>query len=320
MKLDKIHSTVDKDKKLVRIGTDCSGIEAPIQALKKLGISHKHMFSSDIDKYVIQSIKANYKPEIIFGDITNRNIKEVPNIDIYVCGFPCQSFSLAGQRKGFDDERGIIFFSCLEVIFKKEPKIFILENVKGLINHDKGKTFKIIIDELTSLENYTVYWELLNTKDYGIPQNRERLFIIGIRIDVQTEPFVFPKKKIMKSLLSYIDESDKRIDNIPPRITKSNYMSKIPKNSVFVDFSLYGRSTFPNADIICSCICSKSEFWCVSKDRYANTNELLSLQGFPTDFKKVVSNTQIKRQVGNSMSVNVLVEIFKECFKSIKYM
>lgn len=302
----------------IRIGTDCSGIEAPIQALIQLGISHKHIFSSDIDKYVIESIKANYKPDIIFGDITNRNIKEVPDIDIYVCGFPCQSFSLAGQRKGFDDERGNIFFSCLEIIFKKEPKIFILENVKGLLNHDKGQTFKRIKDELSSLENYTVYWELLNTKDYGIPQNRERLYIIGLRTDIQTEPFFFPKKKVMDSLSSYIDETDKRTHNIPPRITKTNYMSKIPKNSVFVDFSLYGRSTFPKADTICSCICRKSEFWCVSNNRYANIPELLSLQGFPTDFKQVVSNTQMKRQIGNSMSVNVLAEIFKECFKSAR--
>ena len=121
----------------LRVGTDCSGIEAPIQALRQLKIPFKHIFSSDIDKYCIQSIKANYDPEIIFGDkdgpypngdITTRNIDDVPDIDLYVCGFPCQPFSQAGQRKGFEDKRGNVFWSCLEVIERKQPKYFILEN------------------------------------------------------------------------------------------------------------------------------------------------------------------------------------------------
>lgn len=302
----------------IRIGTDCSGIEAPIQALKQIGIKHRHVFSSDIDKYALQSIRANYDPEIIFGDITERDIKDVPDIDLYVCGFPCQTFSLAGNRQGFNDKRGNVFFSCLEVILEKEPKIFILENVKGLLSHDSGKTFKRIKEELEKLENYNVYWELLNTKDYGIPQSRERVFIVGIRLDAHTDPFSFPKKKEMIPLRSYVDETDNSSRRLPPRVAKIDYMSKIPKDSVFVDFSLYGHSTFPNSDTVCSCICRKSEFWCVAKSRFANCKELLSLQGFPRDFKQVVSNTEMKRQIGNSMSVNVLVELFKECFKATK--
>jgi DNA (cytosine-5)-methyltransferase 1 len=302
---------------LLRIGTDCSGIEAPIQALQQLNIPHKHVFSSDIDKYAIESIKANYDPEIIFGDITERDIKEVPDMDIYVCGFPCQTFSLAGHRKGFGDKRGNVFFKCLEVIQEKEPKVFILENVKGLLNHNKGRTFKTIILELESLENYNVQWELLNTKDYGIPHSRERVFIIGFRTDIQEEPFIFPETLKMKVLSSYIDETDNSYRDLPPRIVKVDYMSTIPKESVFVDFSLYGYSTFPNSDTVCSCICRKSEFWCVSKSRFANCKEMLSLQGFPVDFKQVVSNTQLKRQIGNSMSVNVLREIFKSIQQTI---
>jgi DNA (cytosine-5)-methyltransferase 1 len=297
----------------LRIGTDCSGIEAPIQALEQLGIPFQHVFCSDIDKYVIQSIKANYNPEIIFGDITEREIKDVPDIDIYICGFPCQTFSLAGDRKGFEDKRGNVFFKCLEVIQEKEPKIFILENVKGLLNHDKGNTFQRIMSELESLDNYEVQWELLNTKDYGIPQSRNRVFIIGFRTDIQEEPFSFPKPlELLSPLSSYVDNGDNSSSNVPPRIKKVDYMSKIPKDSLFVDFSLYGHSTFPNSDKICPCICRKSELWCVPKSRFANCREMLLLQGFPDNFKQVVSNTQLKRQIGNSMTVNVLKEIFKE--------
>jgi DNA (cytosine-5)-methyltransferase 1 len=304
----------------IRIGTDCSGIEAPIQALQQLNIPHRHVFSSDIDKYVIKSIKSNYEPEIIFGDIMNRDIDEVPDMDIYVCGFPCQTFSIAGNREGFDDKRGNVFFKCFEVILKKEPKIFILENVKGLLNHDKGHTFKKIMSELESLENYNVKWKLLNTKDYGIPQSRSRVFIIGFRTDIQEEPFVFPESTEMKKLYNYVDETDNKSRDLPPRISKISYMSKIPKESLFVDFSMYGQTTFPNSDKVCSCICRKSEIWCVSKSRFANCKELLSLQGFSPDFKQVVSDTQLKRQIGNSMSVNVLKELFKSIQQTNKYM
>ena len=303
---------------VVRIGTDCSGIEAPLQALQPLGISHHHVFSSDIDKYAIQSINANYDPDIIFGDITKRDTNDVPDIDIYVCGFPCQAFSIAGKRKGFEDTRGNVFWSCLEVIKEKEPKLFILENVKGLLNHDKGRTFKRIIEELESLEDYTVHYQVLNTKNYGIPQSRSRVFIIGFRVDIQIEPFSFPQPLEMNDLADYIDESDCSSRHLPPRVAKVDYMSKLPENSKFVDFSLYGNSTFPNSDTVCSCICRKSEMWCVPKSRFATCGELLTLQGFPEDFNQVVSNTQMKRQIGNSMSVNVLKEIFKECFKAVR--
>ena len=182
----------------LRVGTDCSGIEAPIQALRQLKIPFQHVFSSEIDKYCIQSIKANYHPEILFGDpdgpypngnITQRDINTVPDIDLYVCGFQCQPFSQAGKRKGFEDKRGNVFWSCLEVIKKKQPKYFILENVKGLLSHDRpkdskrgeyGKTWKTIWKEIKKMENYDykIQWKVLNTKDYGIPQNRERIFIV----------------------------------------------------------------------------------------------------------------------------------------------
>ena len=199
---------------MLRVGTDCSGIDAPIEALKQLNIPYTHIFSSEIDKFCI---KANYKPEIIFGDkdglfpegdITKRNINDVPDIDLYVCGFPCQTFSLSGKRKGFDDKRGIVFFSCLEVIEKKQPQYFILENVKGLLSHDKGKTWNIIWNSIIELEKYgyIIKWKVLNTRDYGIPQNRERIFIVGCK----NKDFEWSEKKEMDNLENYIDWNDKK--------------------------------------------------------------------------------------------------------------
>jgi DNA (cytosine-5)-methyltransferase 1 len=302
-----------------KIGTDCSGIEAPIQALLQLNIKHKHIFSSDIDKHVIKSIKANYNPLHIFNDITIRDMEKVPDIDIYVCGFPCQTFSLIGNREGFLDKRGIVFFSCLDVIKNKNPKFFILENVKGLFSHNKGKTFQTILEHLESLENYSIYWEILNTKDYGIPQNRSRIFFVGIRTDVQTQPFNFPDILPMKNINSFIDNNNNNKQDAPNRIKSTNYLSKIPKHSVFVDFSLYGHSTFPTSDKYTPCILRKSEFWCVPKHRHASCEELLSLQGFPTTLKQSVSTTQFKYQIGNSMSVNVLKSLFTEIFKSMLF-
>lgn len=300
---------------MLRIGTDCSGIEAPIQALKQLKIPHVHIFSSDIDKYCIQSIKVNYNPTIIFGDIdglfpdgdiTKRNNSLLPNIDLYISGFPCQPFSIAGERKGFKDDRGNVFFACLDVIKKKKPKYFILENVKGLLSHDKKRTFEIIIKELKKLKKYQIHWKVLNTQDYGIPQNRERVFIVGLR---SQKKFEWPKKKKMKELRKYIDWNDNKQYN---SIRINNFKNQINKKNFFICTDFLGYNNFMKIQKVCPCIRAQTTLWNVRQKRFANIQEYLSLQGFPKNFKQCVSNTQMKKQIGNSMSVNVLVELLKQ--------
>lgn len=295
---------------MLRIGTDCSGIEAPIQALKQLGIPHIHAFSSEINKDCIKSIKANYSPEIIFGDIMGRNMNEVPDIDLYVCGFPCQPFSMLGSRKGVQDKRGTVFECCLDVIKSKSPTYFILENVQGLLSigrkngsrkRDPGEVFKNIINSLENIGEYKIFWKVLNTSDFGLPQNRKRVFIVGTK-----KTFEWPKPVKCGDLKEFVDETDDSKDEVAPRAQKSGLMNRIPKNSVFIDFSTQGHTSFPNSDKVCSCLMVKSDIYCVPKGRRANIGELLSLQGFPKTFKQVVSNTQMKRQIGNSMSVNIL--------------
>lgn len=295
---------------MLRIGTDCSGIEAPIQALINLKHPYRHVFSSDISPYCIQSIKANYSPERIYGDITKRDSCTLPDFDLYVCGFPCQPFSHAGKRKGLQDSRGTIFRICIDVIKTKQPKYFVLENVKGLLNHDKGNTRKVIYDELKELITlgYKVDWKVLNTRDYGIPQNRERVYIVGTKGD-----FSWPSPvSLHKHLSEYVDDTNKKRREPPNFIKEANLLNIIPAYSVFIDFG-FRYFTHPNADRYSPCITAShaKDLWCVKHSRYATVNELLSLQGFSMSFKQVVSDSQLKKQIGNSMSVNVLESIFK---------
>ena len=123
---------------MIRIGTDCSGIEAPIEALKQLKIPFQHLFACEIDQYARESILANYQPQILFEDITKRDHSKLPDIDIYACGFPCQPFSLMGKKGGSNDPRSNIMLHCIEVIKQKTPKVFILENVKNFSIYGKG--------------------------------------------------------------------------------------------------------------------------------------------------------------------------------------
>jgi DNA (cytosine-5)-methyltransferase 1 len=310
------------DEPNLRIGTDCSGIEAPIQALTQLGIPFTHVFSSDIDKFCIQSIKANYKPQILFGDkdgpfpdgdITKRSIEDVPDIDLYVCGFPCQPFSTAGNRNGFEDERGNVFFSCLDVIKVKQPKYFILENVKGLLSHDKenkkdkyGRTWSIIWTRIQELEKYgyKIKYKVMNTRDYGIPQDRSRLYIVGTK-----KNFRWPEYKPLENILSYVDHTD----NIT-YITSNRHNSildRINSDQVFIEFAFGVSKTrsYINANKYSCCITASTRLWCIPKHRYANIKELLNLQGFSDNFVQVVCNTRLKKQIGNSMSVNVIRDI-----------
>lgn len=315
----------EKIKQHIRIGTDCSGIEAPVQALQNLrdkyGITYEQVFSSDIDKYVIQSIEANYgTSHQIFGDITERDVSEIKgDIDLYVAGFPCQTFSTAGKRKGFDDKRGIIFWECAKVIRAKKPKYFILENVKGLLTHNKGESFKVIWDEITSISTelgYYVDYKVLNTRDYGIPQNRERVYIIGIneRSESDDEPsreFTWPSKEERgESIEKFVDRSDTVPQTTSERLTE--YINSHSANT-FIELQHCSFGNRQNPEW-CPCITANSRMWCVPMNRRMNVSEMMSLQGVREDFVQVVSNSQMKKQIGNSMSVNVIEKILLEMF------
>lgn len=300
--------------KQLRIGTDCSGIEAPIQALIQMKINYKHVFSSEINKFAIQSIRANYNPETLYQDMTIP--RDLEPIDVYVCGFPCQPFSNSGLRLGHKDMRGNIFFNCVEVIQQTRPSIFILENVKGILSADNGNYIKKIRKCMDELSNYSVYYWVLNTKDYGIPQNRERLYIIGLDKSKTSHEINKPQKTICRPIESYIDRTCSETEVYTKMYEARKH---IFETGTFVDVSnIRPECKSKKKPEYSTCITS-FPIWNVPMHRKATIKECLSLQGFPIDFIQVVSDAQMRKQIGNSMSVNVLIEIFKECFKTIEF-
>ena len=182
-----------KDKKCLKVATLFSGIGAFEHALDRLKIPHEIVFACDIDNYCKQTYFENYdiSEDRWFNDVTDINSKQYLNkIDILIGGSPCQSFSMVGKRKGLADKRGNLVFEFIRIINESQPKMFIFENVKGLLNHDNGKTWKLIEKNFKKL-GYRFSKQVLNAKDYGIPQNRERVFVVGFKNN--NLEFNFPK-------------------------------------------------------------------------------------------------------------------------------
>lgn len=203
---------------MIKVGSDFSGVGAFNQALNRLGIKYEEVFACDMDKYARDTFALNYGQPRYYP--TNVYDREIPkqSLDIYMTSPPCQAFSLAGKRLGKDDKRGILFFNSHEFIKENNPRYFIFENVKGLLSDDNGKTFQEWINLLGGKSvngnpilfahedavPYHIYWKVLNAKNFGVPQNRERVFIIGVRDDQDNTfrfPAEFPLTKRLKDVL-----------------------------------------------------------------------------------------------------------------------
>tara|TARA_R110000744_G_scaffold151687_1_gene265306 strand:+ start:36 stop:1505 length:1470 start_codon:yes stop_codon:yes gene_type:complete len=219
---------------MIETGSDFSGVGAFDQALIRLGIDYKTVFACDMDKYARQTYIENYgEPEYYPENVYEREIPKKP-LDIYMTSPPCQSFSLAGKRKGEDSVNGVLFYNSHEFIQKNKPRFFIFENVKGLLSDAKGRTFQIWLDMLggksvngnpvifprEDATPYHIYHQVLNAKHYGIPQNRERVFIIGIRDD-EDNTFNFPKEQYLVKRLKDVLE-----DNVDEKYYLSDKMIK----------------------------------------------------------------------------------------------
>ncbi|MBN2824126.1 MAG: DNA cytosine methyltransferase [Campylobacterales bacterium] len=272
------------------------------------------VFSSEIDKYARITYEVNYG-DIPHGDITKIDEAQIPQHDILLAGFPCQAFSIAGKRLGFEDTRGTLFFEVARIIKHHQPKVVFLENVKGFVNHDKGNTFKVIKDTLEEL-GYKVFAKVLNAKDFGVPQNRERIYIVGFW-DTTIE-FEFPK-----ALNKEVKVGDILEDNVDTKYTISDKLwaghqrrklEHKAKGNGF-GYSLFNANSNYTSTMSARYYKDGSEILIAQEGknpRKLTPREAGRLQGFPDDFKIIVSDVQAYKQFGNSVSVPVIETISKK--------
>jgi DNA (cytosine-5)-methyltransferase 1 len=285
-----------------------AGIGGFHQAADALG--GKCVFASEIDTEAKRAYKENYKLEPQ-GDITQISASEIPDHDILLAGFPCQPFSIIGKKLGFDDIRGTLFFEIARILEEKRPKMFVLENVKQLKTHNNGKTLKTILKKLENLD-YKIYNEVLNALDFGLPQKRERIIIIGFLNKSIT--FSFPNPQLQGKLEDIL-ESDDTIDTkhfaseiiVKKRKAKhkSAYYPSIWHENKGGNISSYPYSCALRAG-------ASYNYLLVNGIRRLTPREMLRLQGFPDTFKIVCNDSQTRKQAGNAVPVNVIKAVLKE--------
>ena len=365
----------------IRLASSFSGIGAIEQALKRLNLKTEIVFAGDIDKHVKESYFANYSisEEDWHDDVTKFDARKYQGkVDILVGGSPCQAFSMVGKRLGFEDIRGTLFYEFARIVNETQPNVFIYENVKGLTNHDEGRTWQVVQDVFKEL-GYDIHYKILNSKDYGIPQHRERIFVVGFKN--RQSSFVFPKKIPLESsmqdfLEDYIDSKyylkDKGVKfvtstkNRAKRYTQINgdvalcqkanqqfnwhgdFVFEQGGENFFDEFSFnvddveekyylspkvrdyvlasgtktFKTSTATDLEVARPLLQSMHKMHRAGVDNYVThkegrirkltPKECLRLMGFRDDFKIAVSDTQMYRQAGNSIVVDVLIAVLKQ--------
>ena len=264
------------------------------------------VFTSEWDASCQKTYEANFfeKP---FGDITKLNAKDVPDHDILTGGFPCQAFSIIGNKKGFADTRGTLFFDIERILKAKQPKAFLLENVKQLTTHDKGRTFETILEHLERL-GYFVHHKVLNGLDFGVPQKRERIIIVGFR---ENHPFIFPEYGTEKKILAEILESESTIDkkNFLSDYFRSKIKQKLREQNKKISFRPAALHENKSGNIgihpfSCALRANGSyNYITINGERRLTPREMLRLQGFPDTFNIVVPYSHIRKQAGNSVVI-----------------
>lgn len=289
------------------------------------------IWANDFDKYACQTYKENVSKNIVCGDIRIEK-ENIPDHDVLIGGFPCQPFSTLGKLKGFsDEERGTLFFEIKDIISKHKTKVVILENVKNIMNHDEGRTFKRIIHELESL-GYVCFHHVFNSADYGIPQRRNRCYIVAFLGEYfYTPDFEFPKKE--KLTISTQDLLDQDVDEkyflskkIVGTILGSGTKNYIVKPTIDLPISKTLTATMAKMHRASqdNYVTDNKNFekHCNKKERVnirkLTPNECRKLQGFPNDWKQVVSDCQAYKQFGNAVTVNVSYAIAKAVKQYIK--
>ena len=309
-------------------------------ALEKIG--GKCVFSSEIDKHACEMYELNYG-ENPFCDISTLDENQIPDFDILCAGFPCQSFSVAGLKKGFLDEtRGTLFFHIVRILNAKKPKVFILENVKNLEKHDKGKTLNVILESLRKL-HYHVDYAILNSKDFGVPQNRERIIIIGnlegIQFDFGTlhrKPCLSMKKHLNKTgNFEYLDPTEytlieKKYVKTQPKsgLIFVGYRNKKTRKNGIREGTEYLSRVHKQPNRIYSADGTHPTFSAQETSgryfihdgkgvRKLTIEECYRFMGFPRNFKRTGSISQQYKRIGNAICVPMVESVGKEVLRQI---
>lgn len=304
----------------------------------------KTVFVSEWDKYAQKTYRANFADNFdIAGDITKIEASHIPAFDICLAGFPCQAFSLAGKHMGFEDDykgicRGTLFQDVVRICEYHKPKVIFCENVKGLTIHDKGRTFKVITKAFEQI-GYTVFHKILNSKDFGVPQNRERIYIVCFRNDICVSQFNFPKGNGLKACIRDIME---QAPISPKYYLSDTYVETLRRHKARHEAAGhgFGYEIRPLDSIAGAIVCGgmgrernllidHREHSMIPETRIKGSinkedirkmtpREWARLQGFPDDYKLILADTHLYKQLGNSVTVNVISAIAKEIYNILQ--
>ena len=266
------------------------------------------VYANELDKFAVETFKANHKTFIDHRSITDVQAKDIPDFDIMLAGFPCQAFSVAGYRKGFEDKgRGDLYFELERIFLEKKPKVIFLENVKNLVSHDHGRTFEIIKKSLMD-NGYHIKHQVLNASEYGnIPQNRERIYVVCFQDEQAMKKFQFPEKIELTATLQDMLEDENTIDKKYFYTEKTPFFDKLVEEIKDANMGTGGHNV-PLLNIQ------------GKKDtiRKLTPRECFNFQGYPRDFVLPnISNANLYKQAGNSVVVPVIRRIAEQIKKVI---
>lgn len=280
------------------------------QAASLMGAQAECVLSSDIDTACQDAYEKNFGDRPL-GDISQIDAKTIPNHDLLLAGFPCQPFSIIGHRKGFEDTRGTLFFEIARILEAKRPKAFVLENVKMLKGHNQGRTLNRIMEALRNL-GYICDYRIHNALDFGLPQKRERVFIVGYR---KRSTFIWPSGQVKMTPLSKLLEHDVSEEFYASEHIRKNRLSKhapTDEPTIWHENKSGHISAYPYS---CALRAGASyNYLLVNGERRLTPREMLRLQGFPDSFKIVCNYSQTRKQAGNSLPVPVARAVLFQLF------
>lgn len=320
---------MSKTKKVISFFAGVGGIDLGFEQAGNFDV----VYANEFDKFARKTYEANFRIKVDERNIRDVHADEVPDADVLLAGFPCQPFSVAGYRKGFEDERGDLFFETLRIILKKKPQVVFLENVKNMVTHDRGNTFKVIREAL-EVNGYYLKWAILNAKDYGnIPQNRERIYIVGFRSKEAFKHFRFPDPiPLTNPLWKYIDFKNP--------VDEKYYYSQEKNPTIFhkLEKEITSQETVyqwrrqyvrENKSGVVPTLTANMgtgghNVPLIRSDtgiRKLTPRETFNIQGYPLDFvlPKEVSDGQLYKQAGNSVVIPVIERIAKNIEQALDF-